>query len=212
MKSLPVFAFAVICPVLLAQQILDNASVIRMVAMGFSEDAIVDAINRSPGSFNLSTDGVIDLKSSGVGEKALAAMELKAVAPVAPAPIVRAQPRPSPITPSQQPVPSRKPVNEPRVFLRSKSHGSGLTATRNQTMTMSNDFQRSCPDIKITLNEHAADYTVAINHTESGWFRDNQMRISNKQGDLIGTRQGGSISGGVEAACNLILANWAKNN
>jgi hypothetical protein len=212
MKSLPVFAFVVICPVLLAQQILDNASVIRMVAMGLSEDAIVDAINRSPGSFNLSTDGVIDLKSSGVGEKALAAMELKAVAPVAPAPTAQEESRPSSITPSRQQVPSRQVVNEPRVFLRSKSHGSGWTATRNQTMTMSNDFQRSCPDIKITLNERAADYTVALNHIESGWFRDNQMRISNKQGDLIGTRQGGSISGGVEAACNLILANWAKNN
>jgi hypothetical protein len=212
MKSLPVFALAVICPVLLAQQILDNASVIRMVAMGFSEDAIVAAINRSPGSFNLSTDGVIDLKSSGVGEKALAAMELKAVAPVTSVPITRPEPHLSPATPPQQQVPSRQPVNEPRVFLRSKSHGSGWTATRNQTMTMSNDFQRSCPSIKITLNERSADYTVALNHIESGLFRDNQIRISNKQGDLIGTRQGGSISGGVVAACNLILANWGEIN
>ena len=210
MKSLPVFALAVICPVLLAQQmpqqILDNASVIRMVAMGFSEDAIVDAIDRSPGSFNLSTDGVIDLKSSGVGDKALAAMERKATVPVTSVPVARAEPRLNASTPSL------KPVNEPRVFLRSKSHGSGLTATRNQTMTMSNDFQRSCPSIKITLNEHSADYTVALNHIESGWLRDNQMRISNKQGDLIGTRQGGSISGGVVAACNLILTNWAETN
>jgi hypothetical protein len=206
MKSLPVFALAVICPVLMAQQILDNASVIRMVAMGLSEDAIVDAINRSPGSFNLSTDGVIDLKSSGVGNKALAAMELKATVPVASVPITRPQPRLSATTPPQQ------PLNEPRVFLRSKSHGTGWTATRNQTMTMSNDFQRSCPAIRITLNERAADYTVALNHIENGLFRDNQMRISNKQGDLIGTRQGGSISGGVAAACNLILANWAEHN
>jgi len=78
-------------------------------------------------------------------------------------------------------------------------------------MEMSKDFERVCPDVRITLNQQMADYTVALNHIEVGLFgRDNQFQIADKNGDLLAnTKEGGSISGGVKRACAQILADWA---
>ena len=79
-------------------------------------------------------------------------------------------------------------------------------------MEMSKDFERICPDVRITLNQQMADYTVALNHIEVGLFaRDNQFQIADKNGDLLtNTKEGGSINGGVKKACGQILADWAK--
>jgi hypothetical protein len=78
-------------------------------------------------------------------------------------------------------------------------------------MEMSKDFERSCPDVRISINQNMADYTVALNHVEHGFARDNQIQVANKDGDLISTtKEGGSIKGDVKKACDLILADWAK--
>jgi hypothetical protein len=66
--------FLTVCPSLLTQQTLNNDSVIKMVKMGFPEDMIVTAINRSPGTYDTSVDGLIALKNAGVGNKAVSAM------------------------------------------------------------------------------------------------------------------------------------------
>ena len=55
-----------ICPILLAQQTLNNDSVIKMVKMGFPEEMIVNAINRSAGTYDMSPEARIALKSAGV--------------------------------------------------------------------------------------------------------------------------------------------------
>jgi hypothetical protein len=79
-------------------------------------------------------------------------------------------------------------------------------------MEMSKDFERSCPDVRITLNQAMADYTVALNHIEHGFARDNQIQVANKDGDLISkTKEGGSIKGDVRKACDLIVADWVAN-
>jgi len=83
-KVLVAVAFFVALPLLLAQQTLNNDSVIKMVKMGFPVDMIVNAINRSPGTYDTSPAGLTALKNAGVGDKAVAAMVLKGKAPVPP--------------------------------------------------------------------------------------------------------------------------------
>jgi hypothetical protein len=104
---------------------------------------------------------------------------------------------------------------QPRVFLQASSHGNVWNARRDQAMEMAKDFQKNCPDVKVTILQSAADYTVILNHVEVGAFgRDNQFQIANKDGDMLGgvrEKNGiksGSINGGVKAACNTILADW----
>ena len=80
-------------------------------------------------------------------------------------------------------------------------------------MEMSKDFEKTCPGTRITLNQTAADYTVALNHIEVGLIvRDNQFQIANHDGDLIATtKEGGSIANGVNRACQVIMDDWAKH-
>jgi hypothetical protein len=103
----------------------------------------------------------------------------------------------------------------PRVFLQAASHGNVWAARRDQSMEMAKDFQKNCPDVKVTILQTAADYTVILNHIEVGAFgRDNQFQVANKEGDMLsGVREkggikSGSINGGVKAACNVILSDW----
>jgi hypothetical protein len=77
----------VLCPVLLAQQALDNASVIKLVKAGLSEDLVVTTVNSSPGTYDTSAKGLIALKKAGATDKVIAAIVLKAAgATAAPAP------------------------------------------------------------------------------------------------------------------------------
>jgi hypothetical protein len=101
--------------------------------------------------------------------------------------------------------------SEPRVFLQSASHGNRWAARRDQSMEMSKDFEKNCPDVRVTINQQMADYTVLLNHIEVGFARDNQFQIADKSGDLIShTKEGGSVNGGVKKACQAILTDWAK--
>lgn len=104
---------------------------------------------------------------------------------------------------------------QPRVFLQATSHGNVWASRRDQSMEMAKDFQKNCPDVKVTILQTAADYTVILNHIEVGAFaRDNQFQVANKEGDMLGgvrEKNGiksGSINGGVKAACNVILSDW----
>ena len=78
-------------------------------------------------------------------------------------------------------------------------------------MEMSKDFERDCPGVRVTINQQAADYTVILNHIEVGLLaRDNQLQVADKNGDLLQTKEGGGIKGGVKNVCALILSDWAK--
>ena len=83
-KFLLAIAVFAVLPLMLAQQILNNDSVITMVKMGFPEDIIVNAINRSPGAYNTSANGLIVLKNAGVGSKAISAIVAKETTPAQP--------------------------------------------------------------------------------------------------------------------------------
>jgi hypothetical protein len=66
------------CPVLFAQEALDNASVVKLVKAGLSEDLIVTTINSSPGKYDTSANGLIALKKAGATDKEVAAVVVKA--------------------------------------------------------------------------------------------------------------------------------------
>jgi hypothetical protein len=191
-KALLAIALLSIRP-LPAQQTLSNDNVIKATKAGFSAEFIIATINRSPGAYDISADGLAALKSAGVSSTVVSAVVSKATAVT--------------VTPVAESV---HPANKPRVFLEAHSLSDLWTGNRNQSMEMSKDFGRDCPDIQISVNRTLADYTVSLNHIEHGLMRDNQIQIADKDGDLHGSRQGGSIKGDMKTACDLILTDWAK--
>lgn len=100
--------------------------------------------------------------------------------------------------------------DKPSVFLQSLSHGNTWNAKRDQSIEMAKDFERHCPDTKVTLFQDRANYTVILNHIEVGLlYRDNQMEVADKSGDLLMTREKGGIKGGVKGVCAAILSDWS---
>jgi hypothetical protein len=114
---------------------------------------------------------------------------------------------------SQQPPaqPASPDRGTPRVFLQAASHGNTWNARRDQSMEMGKDFEKVCPSVRVTINQQAADYTVVLNHIEVGLLaRDNQIEVADRNGDLLQTKEGGGIKGGVKNACVLIMSDWNK--
>jgi hypothetical protein len=62
---------------LIAQQAMNNDSVIKLVKAGLSDDLIVTTINASPGTYDTSANGLIALKGAGVSDKVLSAIVVK---------------------------------------------------------------------------------------------------------------------------------------
>src|SRR5215207_7671832 len=56
------------------EQVLTNASVIKLVRGGFSDKAVVAIINSRPTRFDLTTERLIELKKSRVSERVILAM------------------------------------------------------------------------------------------------------------------------------------------
>jgi hypothetical protein len=77
-KDLFKILFLAFCSLLVAQQSLNNDSVIKLVKAGLSEDLIVSTINAQPGAYDTSTDGLIALKGAGASDKVVAAIVAKA--------------------------------------------------------------------------------------------------------------------------------------
>jgi hypothetical protein len=74
-------AFLAICPLLVAQQTLNNDSVIKLVKAGLSDDLIVATISGSAGAYDTSAEGLIALKAAGASDKVVSAMVVKAAGP-----------------------------------------------------------------------------------------------------------------------------------
>jgi len=68
---------------MVAQQALDNAAVVKMTKAGLGENIIVSMIQNQPGHYDLTPDTLVSLKTDGVSEKVLAAMAAKNNAPAA---------------------------------------------------------------------------------------------------------------------------------
>ncbi|MGA3082195.1 MAG: hypothetical protein ABSD44_12620 [Terracidiphilus sp.] len=90
-KHILAFVFLAICPLLVAQQTMNNDSVIKLVKAGLSDDLIVSTINGSTGTYNTSADGIIALKTAGASDKVVTAIVAKASASaLPPAPVAAA--------------------------------------------------------------------------------------------------------------------------
>jgi hypothetical protein len=116
-KNILAVVFLAICPLAFAQQALDNNAVIKLVKAGLSDDLIVTTINAQPGNYDVSTDGLIALKTGGASDKVVSAIVLKASAappapPAAPAPPTPPAPpvAPAPPAPPAPPVPPAPPT------------------------------------------------------------------------------------------------------
>jgi hypothetical protein len=74
------------CPLLVAQQSMNNDAVIKLVKAGLSDDLIVSTINASSGTYDTSANGLIALKGAGASDKVVTAILLKSsgAAPAAP--------------------------------------------------------------------------------------------------------------------------------
>jgi hypothetical protein len=95
-KSFIALVFLAFCPLLVAQQSLNNDAVIKLVKAGLSDDLIVSTINAQPGIYDTSTDGLIALKTAGVSDKVVAAIVAKAAAAqTAPPPVPPMPPMPA---------------------------------------------------------------------------------------------------------------------
>lgn len=57
-----------------ASRTLDNATIVKLVKGGLSDDVILKMIAAEPGSFTVSPDAVLELKQSGVSDAVIAAM------------------------------------------------------------------------------------------------------------------------------------------
>ncbi|MGD0800214.1 MAG: hypothetical protein ABR906_02745 [Terracidiphilus sp.] len=99
-KNILAVVFLAICPLAFAQQTLNNDSIIKLVKAGLSDDLIVTTINAQPGSFDVSTDGLIALKSAGASDKVVAAIVLKAASAPTPPPTPPVPPSPTAAAPA----------------------------------------------------------------------------------------------------------------
>src|ERR1035437_3476905 len=113
--------FLAFCPLLVAQQALNNDSIIKLVNAKISDDVIITNINAWPGNYDISIDGQIALKSAGASDKVVQAIVLKAsaappqlppTAPAPPAPPVAPAPPalPAPPVATTPPAPPVAPV------------------------------------------------------------------------------------------------------
>jgi len=190
LAAIAVFA---VFPLLLAQQTLNNDSVIKMVKMGFPEDMIVNAINRSPGAYDTSVKGIVALEKAGVGTKAVSAMVLKDTPPAQPsAPASAAAAPPQTVAGANVPSTARIPVAEPpaatasstpaerpRVFITDSSSwemrgavggsssafaGTSSGGARPQTAEIIKTFSQRCPSVVINSRAQASDYVVELDH------------------------------------------------
>lgn len=131
-----------------AQQTLNNDSVIRMVKMGFQEDMIINAINRSPGTYDTSTDGLVALKNARVGDKVVSAMVSKNYVVAA-----------APTVPVSEVAPARTPPTSQRT----------VTALDNPVRPAASSPQRL--QVKIVNRkdkEDGYDYDAAYNNVTVG--------------------------------------------
>jgi hypothetical protein len=101
------FMTVVLTGIALAQSVLDNAAVVKMVKAGLGDDTIVSMINTQPGNYTVTPDAMIQLKQAGVSEKVIDAMIAKAsgVPPPAAAPAA---------------APAALPVDEVGVYFKGK--------------------------------------------------------------------------------------------
>jgi hypothetical protein len=215
---------------------VNNQDIIRMTRAKFDDATIVKTVQAFDTDLDVSVTALVELKEAGVTQPVIQAMLAKATAggnaqaversrsaatPTREIPSSHKEPSTDfvpmshgyPVQDSEKSDEASKPVKGTlsRVYLESVSSGTNRNAARDQSMEMAKDFLKVCPNVKITLYQNAADYTIRLNHIEHGWiYRDNQIEVFDRNGDLMHNKEGGSIKRNVQQACDLIYSDWAQ--
>lgn len=165
-KLILAVVFMVICPLLIAQQAMNNDSVIKPVKAGLSDDLIVTTINAAPGTYDISADGLIALRTAGAADKVVAAIVAKAAAPAPagtapgppPAPMAATVDQTAAPVPTASATPSAVPApglvqssGQPRIFVKADpDFGVALSAALNK---------KHAP-ATVVLDENSAEYIL----------------------------------------------------
>lgn len=84
--------------------------------------------------------------------------------------------------------------------------------SHDESMEVTKDLQKECPEVMVTINQSNADYIVMLNRESKqnrGLLRSNsQIQVANKAGDVIGTNATHTVGHASKDACNLIVADW----
>ena len=157
-RSLLALLFFTVCPLLVAQQSLNNDAVIKLAKAGLSDDLIVSTINAQSGTYDTSPDGLIGLKTAGVSDKVVAAMVARTAAPppAPPPPVATAPPTAAP-----QPAPQAlEPPSPPPPPFHS-TDGKIRVYVTDHPMFESNGIAQA------SGNRHGGS-AAAVSHTQAG--------------------------------------------
>jgi hypothetical protein len=171
-KVLVAIAVFAVFPLLLAQQTLNNDSVIKMVKMGFQDDTIISAINRSPGTYDTSVDGLNALKNAGVTSKVSGALVSKASVVTAP-PVMQAKALAPVVTQQISSDASKRLYVEERIKTTSGTsvhcdgygncYGHNTSHSRNVSLEVTREVMKHCSEaITVTDNRDVANYVLRI--------------------------------------------------
>jgi hypothetical protein len=177
--------FLVFCPLLVAQQALNNDSVIKLVKAGLSDDLVVSTINASPGAYDTSADGLIALKTAGVSDRVVATIVVKASAPpLAPTQIAPPSASAPPAAPQPPPPPFHSTDGKIRIYVTDhpifesngmamasgNRHGASASGSSHtqagddpRTVEIQADILKMCPAfIMASNNPDRADYVLVF--------------------------------------------------
>jgi len=141
-KSFFAVVLVLFAPLLIAQQSLNNDSVIKLCKAGLSDDLIVSTVNASPGVYDTSANGIIALKNAGASDKVITAVVAKTSNPMSTATV----------SPAPAPAPTVTPTSgQPRIFVKADADFSvALAAALNK---------KHAP-ATVVLDEKNADYVL----------------------------------------------------
>ena len=191
-KIILAVVFLAICPLFVAQQAMNNDSVIKLVKAGLSEDLIVTTISGAAGNYDISADGVIALKTAGVSDRVISAILLKAAAasqptqppipPLSPMPVQAAASNPANLPPP--PPPFHSTDGKIRIYVTDhpmfESNGVGMASGNRhgasaaevthvqagddpRTVEIQADILKVCPAfVMASNNPDRADYVLVF--------------------------------------------------
>ncbi|HEY6466986.1 MAG TPA: hypothetical protein VIY69_13395 [Candidatus Acidoferrales bacterium] len=90
--------------------------------------------------------------------------------------------------------------------------GEVTTDERNQTIELAQDFSKECHDVRTTLNQDDADYTVNLNHQAFHGLahKNDQIMVSDRSGAVVSAGSDHSVTGAVKDACKAIVSDFAS--
>jgi hypothetical protein len=223
-KSFIASVFLAICPLVLAQQPLNNEAVIKLSKAGLSDDLIVSTVSAKTGTYDTSTDGLIALKAAGVSDKVVAAIVAKdtSARPSSPAdvnpvpdassaaPVHRAQAPAPAITGTQATASASSLASDHKQYRGQIQPGARIVIAPMggfETYFAAAIREKGVP-ITLTLDRDSAQYFVVSTETEwRGFIAGSSANADwSPVGGHFGSASGASSTRGLESSIMLIDA------